>query len=363
MIELGESCVLSLGRRRRYIEELLTSFYGVKQMKKVVMLLMLAGIIASPLVSYADDTIPDVGVTNPVIDADSLEDGIVDTIGILPGVLSDLTGLKMTGIKSRPDADTPLVSTNAFGSNIANYLPDSEEVIHTSTFASKYKSYGRDKFDDGGAWMIGTTYKLPKLDTLGDNFYFNVTSVNPTGSGNQDAVEVDYTLFWTGTKYEGEKNEMSIMVKNVYYQMTNEDDQDGQEVGVSVAFTNMFNFKYGRLVPSIYVGELWNVNASSEDVDRDDSGAVYRYSVDYYTYVNEAGLSDLHLHADIATFDEYGDADSGQAAYYTLGASTSIGLSESIVLTPYVNYQINAEDKADTEGDEFWFGTSVNMTF
>ena len=95
------------------------------------------------------------------------------------------------------------------------------------TWVSKYIWRGFDLYDDKAAFQPSVN-----IDLYGTGFSFNVWYSVSGASGNVNAEEVDYTLTYSNTLYEGESYKTNYAVGWRYYNYPDNgnSDKDAQEV-------------------------------------------------------------------------------------------------------------------------------------
>jgi hypothetical protein len=233
----------------------------------------------------------------------------------------------------------------------AQWSPTTDEAAVTfdNDFSTQYNWRGYDTFDDHGAWMPSVN-----VDLYGTGWSFNVWGAQPFGSGSENFTELDYTLQYGNTAYEGEAHQVDYFVNYIYYDFPKTGSSgDAQEVGVGVAFPNLIESHGNAIVPSYFVSKFWLSQGG-------ESAGFHRGALE--TQVEVPGCPQaLDLFTDIWYNDGALGADH-EWSHATVGVSTDIEADDNLTLTPYVRYQISMDDSVN-EDNEVWGGLLASYRF
>lgn len=228
---------------------------------------------------------------------------------------------------------------------------DALGVTVDNEFTTKYIWHGYDLFDDHGAWMPSVDF-----DLFGSGWSFNVWGAQPFGSGNEELKELDYTLAYSNTAFEGEKTEMEYTANYIYYDFYEDGKAaDNQEIGVGIAFPKLLEECVSGLVPSYYLGKIWFNEGTA------DGGAFHVLALDYPLEIPQCSEGTvLDLHADLNFNDGYAGSDADWS-HITLGVSSDVEIA-GVAFSPYLSYQISMDDSVNKE-EELWAGVSTSISF
>lgn len=233
-------------------------------------------------------------------------------------------------------------------------------VTVDTTWVSKYIWRGIDLLDDKAAIQPSVD-----IDLYGSGFSANVwmSYAGASGGGGTstvDADEMDYTLTYTNSVYEGDTTQLNYSSWYRYYDFTDmaTKDADAQELGFAVSMPNLCP---GGVVPSYAFIQMWN--AKSGGAASGLGGSIHVVGLSYALEVD--GLEQaLDLGFD-ATFNDgagvVGGAVSSDWSHLTWSIGTSMQIGSG-VLTPAIYYQTSMEKTVNTE-DEFWTGISYSLSF
>ena len=182
-------------------------------------------------------------------------------------------------------------------------------------------------------------------------------------SGNSDkstvdADEMDYTLTYSNSVYEGDATQLNYSAWFRYYDYTDmaTNDADAQELAFAVSMPNLCP---GGIVPSYAYIQMWNAEGGGAASGL--AGAIHVVGLSYALAVD--GLEQpLDLGFD-ATFNDGAGAGGGVVDHDWSHITWSIGTSMQVgdgVLTPTINYQTSMEDTVNPE-DEFYTGISYSI--
>jgi hypothetical protein len=336
-------------------------------MKKLFLMLGLfvALMLSHPAISQEVPSSGDEG--DPV--APTAGDNVVSGLRLfVPPIVRDV--LPDFGTQPEADEKNPLIKSNAFGVDFGPYLPGFNQITARTSYMSKYYWYGQNRFSDDSAWTVGSTYGIPNITEgavsgiEGMKFYFDITTIQPGSDGSEAQKENQYTIFSVQTFNEGESTEMELMTKHVYYDFFDQgSDADGQEIGVQVALTNLLKDENQRLVPSYYLGRIWDRDPMGPAADS-DKGNISVVGADYYLNIDENTDTDLHVFGNLTYLDAVGGSDS-ELSYVTLGADVDFDIGSDTIVTPFVQYIKFMDDSSATAGEDadIWGGVSLNFNF
>lgn len=223
-------------------------------------------------------------------------------------------------------------------------------VTFDNEFTTKYIWRGFDLFDDHGAWMPSVDF-----DLFGSGWSFNVWAAQPFGSGNEEFKELDYTLAYSNTAFEGQAAEMEYTANYIYYDFYESGKAaDNQEIGVGMAFPKLLENSVSGLVPSYYVGQIWFNEGTAH------GGAFHVLALDYPVEIPDCPVSTLNLHSDLTFNDGYAGLDN-QWSHITFGVSSDVEVG-GVAFSPYVSFQVSMDDSVNKE-DELWAGISTSISF
>ena len=226
---------------------------------------------------------------------------------------------------------------------------DGFDIIWRTTFASRYKSVGRSKFGEEGLFHNGITLDFK------NNFLFDVASYHSMGRGYEDGEKFSYTLYYKKKWFEGEKYEVEMKAKHLFYDFVGGDrDKNYQETGAKFSFTNLFNFGNGdKLIPSYYPLLFWKHSG------RAYNGTAHIFGLDYVKKIDENIESKLFC--DLVYNDSIGNSKSA-VSHSTVGVAVDIKINKNISVIPFYGYQFSFEK--DIVGDSSpCFGLKIIKRF
>jgi len=328
-------------------------------MKKCFLIAMVC--IMGNVLGQAADSIPDIPVS-----IDEVADSACTAVGIIGGsvTINDLIDLKPT-ISNLDVVNLPKVKSNAFGIDVSDYIGDAQKIFRT-TYSSKNKFYGQDLMQDKSVYKWGINYDLSEFY---DGLYFDVETTSPAGtySGNSDdASQIIYKMYQVSVFNPGSKNEVQLTIQETYYDLQEADlGSDGQELGVGIAFTNMFVGDDYQIVPRIYYGKVWNLAIDEAgDTTNEYDGSVIVAGADYYKTIN--GML-INFYGE-ATYVEGFDSSDSELTHAQFGVSTDLSIDQGLIITPSIHYAHYFDDSAvdggesDSTGD-VWASLTVSYPF
>jgi len=259
-----------------------------------------------------------------------------------------------------------------------NIAPPGEvKGVFDITYASKYIWRGFNIYGSHGViqpsidldWFgsgFGTKLKVDRAVGVG---FRNVEQ------GSHGGERWDYTLYYGG-KMGAESDTLASMyrVSYVYYNNSNEDDEDFdlQELNCALSWPNLTGVK--GLVPTYILVKLWpaysgSLVGSHSPAGGTASGFAHIFMLDYGMAIPglmpETPQQILNLHSEVIYNDGAGpggqnvDHDWSNAV---IGVTTDFETCKNSVLTPGLFYQISM-DSSVNDKDELWCSLSWRYKF
>lgn len=294
-----------------------------------------------------------------------------DTV-FAPSVLNLKPGGKPT-IPTLDPTHTPLIRNNLFGINFSEWMgAEGTEITPRTTFKSKDKWYGMDTYGDKGTASVGFNYKFPTTESLGGTFSFDAEYIGYMGGGTPSQYNsqyIVYRLYFDRSYYEGESHQVNLTVGHNYYDLRGSNTNDGQEFGAGISFPRMFEWGKFNLVPSAYLGYMWDLQyeTNSANIVNQFKGTVGTVAVDlYYAPDPEAE----HFLFDFYTRVNYNDSAridgqkfSKKFTDVTFGAALDFELAHGVIATPSVNYVRYFDRLSSGRKDDVWTGVTLRYNF
>jgi hypothetical protein len=327
-------------------------------MKKVLFVMSIFLMLVCGSVGFAEEAV----VPEETI-GDTVEESL--KMAIPPGIISVLPPLTSP---PAPGEGTPLIRNNGFGVDFSPFLPNFNEISVRTGYASKHFWYGEERSNDA-VWTVGTTYGIPGnllegtvLD--GTRLFFDAKTIQQASSDNIKQSEAHYTLFSVTTVNPESNLAMEITTKNTYYDFIDQSSEaDGQEFGVQTAFPNILADENQRLVPSYYVGRIYESRDPDGPMADSDGGNVHVFGADWYLNADENLATDLHVFGNMTYLDAVSGADS-EMSYATGGVDYDFDLGNNTYLTPYVQVIKYMDDSVDSKRDcTVYGGMNINLHF
>ena len=288
----------------------------------------------------------------------------------------DLLPLTPGGKPTIPTLDpshTPLIRNNLFGINFSEWMgAEGTEVTPRTTFKSRDKWYGMDTYGDKGTASVGVNYKFPTTESLGGTFYFDAEYIGYMGGGTPSQYNsqyITYRLYFDRLYYAGESYETRMTVGHTYYDLRGGDTNDGQEFGAGISLPNLFNWGKFSLVPSAYLGYVWDLRyeSNSSNIENQFKGTVGNFGVDAYYAPDKRDENFI--------FNLYGKVNYNDAATiggqsfkdkftdFTTGAAVDFEFFKGVIATPSINYVYYFDDLSSGTRDEVWTGVTLRYNF
>ena len=255
---------------------------------------------------------------------------------------------------------------------VGSFAQAQSSELHGSfdfTYQSKYLWRGFDIYGDKSAIQPSLD-----LDLFGTGLGVSVMSHRANSSGFENGERWDYTLYYQNGLYMDEDYALMYRLGWVYYNypQMSQSDADLQEMHAVLSLPKICPT---GLVPSYYLAKLWpnssgSLVGSKSPLGGTASGWWHIFRLDYPLIVGSI-LPDtpeqvFNLHAEVVYNDGVGpagqnvDHDWSNAVF---GVSTGIDLSDELVLTPGVYYQVTMDDSVNDDKDETWATLSMTYKF
>jgi uncharacterized protein (TIGR02001 family) len=228
------------------------------------------------------------------------------------------------------------------------------------TYVSRYIWRGFDVYNNN------TSAIQPSIDIdfYVTGFGVNIWSSRANASGFENAEELDITLYYYNSLFEGETYATDYRVGWLYYNYPDNPPSalDMQEFFAELSWPNICP---AGIVPSYTIIRMWpatsNSSVSSADGWIHIVGLGYDWTVE--GLLPETQEQTLHLSADLV----YNDGAGGVAvdhdwSHMLFGVSTDFEVADNLTFTPALYYQASMENTVNTQ-DEFWVGLSLKYKF
>jgi hypothetical protein len=226
------------------------------------------------------------------------------------------------------------------------------------TYVSRYIWRGFDSYPNNHSAIQPSV----DLDLYETGFGVNVWWSRANRNGFENSEEIDYTLYYGKSLFEGKTYATDYTIGWTWYYYPDEPRRiaDMQEVFLSLSWPNIHR---GGLVPCYTVVCTW---PSEEGSDVKDYGGWFHifglcYDLTIPKFLAKAKEQVFHLSAETIYNDgAYGaDHDWSHAVF---GISTSFDLGSNLTFTPGFYYQSSWENSVNTQ-DEYWTSLSVIYQF
>lgn len=226
------------------------------------------------------------------------------------------------------------------------------------TYVSRYIWRGFDVYSNNHSAI------QPSVDLAmpGTGCGLNVWWSRANTSGFENNEEIDYTLYYNKSLFEGKTYATDYTIGWTYYYYPDEPREAGdmQEISLNLSWQNIHP---GGLVPSYTIVCTWPSKHNSEV--RDYGGWFHIFQVCYDLTMPSSCLHAkeqvIHLSAETIYNDgAYGaDRDWSHAVF---GISTSFNLRKNLTFTPGFYFQSSWDDSVNTQ-DEYWTSLSITYEF
>lgn len=224
------------------------------------------------------------------------------------------------------------------------------------TYMSRYIWRGFDSYPNNHSAIQSSI----DLDLYETGWGVNVWWSRANTSGFENSEEIDYTLYYGKSLFEGETHATDYGIGWVYYYYPDEPRKaaDMQEVFLNLSWPNAHR---GGLVPGYTMVCMW----PSERKSNVSGGWLHIFHLCYDLTIPgfgaEAKEQVFHLSAETIYNDGACGADNDWS-HAVFGISTSFDLSSTLTLTPAFYYQSSWDDSVNTH-DEYWTGLSITYGF
>ena len=231
-------------------------------------------------------------------------------------------------------------------------------VTFDATYVSRYIWRGFDSYPNNHSAIQPSV----DLDLYGTGLGVNVWWSRANRSGFENSEEVDYTLYYGKSLFEGKSYATDYTIGWTYYSYPDEPRKvaDMQEVFLSLSWPNIHP---GGLVPCYTIVSTWP-SESKSDV-RDYGGWFHIFGLCYDLTIPdfwaEAKEQVFHLSAETIYNDGAYGADHDWS-HGVFGISTSFDLGSNLTYTSGFYYQSSWENSVNTQ-DEYWTCLSVIYQF
>ena len=227
------------------------------------------------------------------------------------------------------------------------------------TYVSSYLWRGFDCYPDDHSGIQPRV----NLDLYGSGFGVTVFSSRANSSGFENGEELDYTVYYNNSFFDGESYVMNYTVGWTYYQYPDQPKEaaNAQEVFAAFSWPGLFDC---GVVPSYTVVKMWPAVSDSALAEQ-LSGWAHIFGLGY-DVTCPATNQVFHLSADFVYNDGVGPCpNAGQTvdsdwSHAVFGISTGFALCENLTFTPAFYYQSSWDDSVNSQ-DEAW--TSLSMTY
>ena len=230
------------------------------------------------------------------------------------------------------------------------------------TYVSSYIWRGFDVYGPGGHSAIQPSIDI---DLYGTGFGLNVWSSRAVSSGYENAEELDITLSYGSSLFEGETYAADYTIGWVYYNYPDgpTKDWDMQEFFAEISLPDICP---AGIVPSYTIICMWPSVSDSPNVSN-NGGWLHIFGLGYDLSIPGIieGTTEqvLNLSANAVYNDGTGGANVDHDwSHLVFGASTAFDLTKNLVFTPGIYYQASMDDSVNDD-DETWCSLSMTYTF
>ncbi len=234
-----------------------------------------------------------------------------------------------------------------------------------ATWVSKYIWCGFDKYNDKAAFQPSINF-----DLWGSGVSFNVwasypgaSGSDPTGtSGNVNKTEMDYTLTYANTVFDGETYKTDYAVSWVYYDYpeTTTNAADAQEFNIALEWHDLCP---AGITPHYVYAYLWTAKGGGPYAATEPEGSAHIFGLTYDFELPSVVDLPFSVSVDAVYNDGMGrrtvDHDWSHIVW---GLSTSIDCPMGGTISPAIYYQTSMEDTVNPN-DELWTGVSYSYSF
>jgi len=228
------------------------------------------------------------------------------------------------------------------------------------TYLSSYIWRGIDKYAEGHSAIQSSI----NVDLYGTGFGLKVLNSRANGSGFENSEELDVTLYYGDSLFEGETYVTNCTTGWVYYNYPDEHRKaaDIQEVFASFSWPELCPMGF---VPSYSIIRMWPARSSS-----DISGAggwIHVFGLGYDLTVPGLLPETTEQVINLSAAAVYNDGAAAVGvdhdwSHAVFGASTSVDIADNLTLTPGIYYQASMDDSVNDD-DETWCSVSLTYKF
>lgn len=210
------------------------------------------------------------------------------------------------------------------------------------------------------------------IDFYGTGFGVTVLSSRANASGFENAEELDITLYYYNSLFEGETYATDYRVGWVYYNYpdTPPSAQDMQELFAEISWPEICP---AGIVPSYTIALLWPATSSSGVAANGGWAHIFGLGYDWMVsdLLPEIPEQTLHLSAELVYNDGFapgavggvtGAAVDHDWSHMLFGVSTDFEVADNLTFTPALYYQRSMDNSVNTQ-DEFWVGLGMKYKF
>ena len=232
------------------------------------------------------------------------------------------------------------------------------------TYVSRYIWRGFDVYSKNDSAIQPSI----DVDLYGTGFGLNVwMSQQATSDKHVNAEEIDYTVYYGDSLFEGESYATNYAVGWVYYSypdMPRSGGSDAMEIFAGFSWPNLCP---AGIVPSYTYIYMWQADGGGKSGFRQAEGSIHVFGLGYDVAVPAIveGTAEQVLNLSVAAVYNDGTGGAGVKhdwSHAVFGVSTGFDLGNSLTLTPGVYYQSSWEDTVNTS-DEYWASVSLAYAF
>ena len=207
------------------------------------------------------------------------------------------------------------------------------------------------------------------IDFYGTGFGVKLLSSRALGSGFENAEELDITLYYGNSLFEGETYATDYQIGWVYYDFPDQPSlaQDMQEFFTSFSWPKICP---AGIVPSYTIARLWPAKGQSAAAANGGWAHIIGFGYDWTIprLQPETLEQTLHLSAELVYNDGFAPGTVAGAtvdhdwSHMLLGVSTGFDLADNLTFTPALYFQKSMDDSVNTQ-DEFWVSLSMAYKF
>ena len=240
------------------------------------------------------------------------------------------------------------------------------------TYLSSYIWRGFDIYKDDHSAIQPSI----DIDLYGTGFGVKVLSSRANGSGFENSEELDVTLYYNSSLFEGQKYATDYKIGWVYYSYPDE-PRGGSSLGQAADMQEVFaKFSWPKacpisVIPSYTAVCMWPSEGDSTVSSNGGWAHIFGLGYDLTVpgLVPETPEQILYLSAEVIYNDGVapGPVKTGANvdhdwSHAVFGVSTDFDVAKNLIFTPGVYYQSSFDDSVNTQ-DEAWCSLAVTYTF